>query len=91
MIKPFGNRILVKPIEAEKKRRSGIIIATDIKGKSSKGEIVAVGCGDEVKFLPKGAQVVYSTYAGTTVDFDNLDLKILSDKDILGVITADED
>ncbi|MBP5136957.1 MAG: co-chaperone GroES, partial [Paludibacteraceae bacterium] len=64
-IKPFAERVLVKPAEAEEKTASGIIIPDSAKEKPLKGKVVAVGEGtkDEKMILEEGDEVLYGKYA----------------------------
>lgn len=76
VIKPFGIRILVKPIkEEEKKTDGGIIIPTSIKEEVKRGTIASVG--DDVKTLKEGDTVLYSATAGTPITMNNEDYLIM--------------
>ena len=44
-IKPLGDRVVVKPLEAETKSKGGIVIPDSAKEKPQEGKIVAVGKG----------------------------------------------
>jgi len=44
-IVPLGDRILVKPLEAEEKTKGGIILPDTAKEKPQEGKVVAVGKG----------------------------------------------
>jgi chaperonin GroES len=89
-VKPLGNRVLVKRSESPK-MKSGIILPDTAKEKPKQGEIVAVGPGKidkEGKLQPMelkvGERVLFTAYAGSEV---KPDLLIMSEDDILGVLT----
>ena len=92
-IKPLLDRIVLKVIEDTEQTTGGIFIPDSAKEKSQKGEVVAVGAG---KMLEKGERepmdvkvgdiVLFAKYSGTDVKMGNETLKILSIKDVLGVI-----
>jgi chaperonin GroES len=93
IIKPLGDRVLVKPIEESEQVRGGIIIPETAKEKPQNGEIVAVGPGavnEAGTVVPMhvaaGAKVLYSKYGGTEVTIDGDKMLIMREGDILGVI-----
>lgn len=91
-VKPLSDRVVVKPLEAEEKTASGIVIPDTAKEKPAQGEVVAVGSGkvDDGKRVPLevkvGDKVLYSKYSPQEVKIDNEKLLILSESDILAVI-----
>jgi len=87
-IKPLGDRVLIKRLEAEEKTKSGIVLPGAAKEQPQMAEVLAVGPGtDEVKMeVKKGDQVIFSKYAGTEVKLDGEDLILVSQKDILAVV-----
>lgn len=95
-VQPLADRVVVKPLEAkeEKVSASGIIIPdTDTKEKPSKGKVVAVGPGryDDGKLVPMsvktGQTVLFSKYGYDEVKVDGEEYFILSEAQILAVIT----
>ena len=93
MIKPLGDRVVIKALEKEEKTVSGIVLPDTAKEKPQKGTIIAVGTGKvldngqrvalEVK---EGQEVIFSKYAGTEIKIDGQDYLILSERDILAVV-----
>lgn len=90
-IKPLGDRVVIKPIEAEEVV-GGIVLPGTAKEKPQQGEVVAVGTGEyidgkkvelEVKV---GDKVIYSKYAGTEVKLDGQEYLILKQSDILAIV-----
>ena len=84
-IKPWADRVLVKPAEAEEKTASGIIIPDSAKEKPLKGKVVAVGEGtkDEKMILEEGDEVLYGKYAGTELELDGEKFLIMRQSDVL--------
>lgn len=92
MLKPLGDRVVVRPLDREEKTASGIVLPDTAKEKPQEGEIVAAGPGrfedgQRVALDVKvGDKVIYSKYAGTEVKVDNEDLLVLRESDILAII-----
>jgi chaperonin GroES len=93
MIRPLGEKILVKPTDVKEVKKGGIIIPDTAKEKPQEGEIVAVGRGkktEDGKIIPLdvkvGDKVLYGKYSGTEVKFDDKEYLIMSQDDILGII-----
>ncbi|HUU64700.1 MAG TPA: co-chaperone GroES [Dehalococcoidales bacterium] len=89
-LQPLADRLVVKPIEAEGKTKTGIYLPDTAKEKPQEGKVVAVGPGRlsedgkriamEVKV---GDIVVYSKYGGTEIKVEDEELIILRESDIL--------
>ena len=93
MLKPLGDRIVIKVIEDTEQTSGGIFIPDSAKEKPQKGEVVAVGQGKmnekgerEPMDVKVGDVVLYAKYAGTDIKMDGVEYKILSAKDALAVI-----
>lgn len=93
MLKPLGDRIVIKVIEDTEQTSGGIFIPDSAKEKPQKGEVVAVGQGKmnekgerEPMDVKVGDTVLYAKYAGTDIKMDGVEYKILSIKDALAVI-----
>ena len=87
-IKPLADRVLIKPMEAEQKTASGIIIPDTAKEKPQKGTIISVGPGtkDEKMEVKPGDVVLYGKYAGTEITIEGVDYLIMKQMDILAAI-----
>ena len=91
-IEPLGDRVVIKPTEAESQRPSGIYVAETAKEKPQKGTVVAVGPGrwEEGQLEPMtiqvGDTVLFAKYAGTEIRLNDEDVLIMSQKDILAKI-----
>lgn len=93
MFKPLGDRILVKPLEAEEVTKSGIILPdTATKEKPQEGKVMAVGTGKYVgeKLMPLevkvGQTVMFTKYGPTEIKINDEELYVLSESDILGIV-----
>ena len=93
MIKPLGDRIVIKVIEDTEQTSGGIFIPDSAKEKPQKGEVVAIGLGKmndkgerEPMDVKVGDTILYAKYPGTDVKMDGTEYKILSIKDALAVI-----
>ena len=91
-MKPLGDRVVIKNMEAEETTKGGIILTTSAKEKPLMAEVIAVGPGGlvdgkEVKMEVKvGEKVIYSKYAGTEVKMDGQDYIIVKQSDILAIV-----
>ena len=87
-IKPLGNRVVIKRVEAEEKTASGIVLPGQAKEKPQMAEIVAVGPGtEEEKMEVKvGDTVIFSQYAGTEIKYQGEEYTILTHRDVLAIV-----
>ena len=92
MIKPLGNRVVVKMKEGEEKTKSGIILAEAAKEKPQIAEVIEVGPGEiidgkpEVMNVKKGDNIIISEYAGTKVKYNQEEYIIVKQDDILAIV-----
>ena len=91
--RPLHDRVVVKRVDAEDKSAGGIIIPDTAQEKPSQGEITAVGPGgrDEAgKLIPidlaVGDRVLFGKWSGTEVKLDGVELLIMKESDIMGVL-----
>lgn len=92
-IRPLGNRVLIRRSKPQTVK-GGILLPETSKEKPKEGEVIAVGPGkydDSGSLKPVelkiGDKVLFSNYAGTEVKLDDEDLLILSEDDILVVVS----
>lgn len=92
-IKPLGDRILIKPLEADEKTKGGIILPDAAKEKPQEGEVVAVGKGKtlesgkvEALEVKPGDKVLYGKYSGTEIKVGGEDHLIVREEDILAIL-----
>ena len=92
-IKPLGDKILAKRLEAEETTRGGIYLPDNAKEKPKEGEILALGDGKMLESgkrsefqVKEGDRVIFTSYAGTEIKLDGEEFLILSEDDILAII-----
>lgn len=93
-IKPLGARVLIKRVEAEEKTAGGLFLPDTAKEKPQEAEVIALGTGgrdDDGKLIEfnvkKGDLVLISKYGGTEVKVNGEEMLIISESDILGIVT----
>lgn len=91
-IRPLGDRIVIKRLEAEEVTKSGIVLPGASKEKPQEAEVVAVGPGGyvdgkEIKMeLKVGDKVLFSKYSGSEIKFEGKEYIILRQDDILAIV-----
>lgn len=91
-LKPLGDRVVVKMLEAEEKTRGGIVLPGQAKEEPQIAEVLAVGPGEvhdgkKVEMHIKvGDKVLFPKYLGMDVKFEGEDYLVLSQKDIFAVV-----
>ena len=91
-IKPLGDRVVIKNVEAEETTRSGIVLPGSAKEKPQMAEVIAVGPGgvvdgkDVTMYVNVGDKVIYSKYAGTEVKLDDKEYIVVRQNDILAIV-----
>ena len=93
-LRPLGDRVVIQPTPREEMTKSGIVLPDTAKEKPMEGTILAVGPGKilddgtrEKMDVKAGDRVLYSKYAGTEFKVEGDDLLIVSQKDILAIVT----
>ena len=92
-IRPLGDKVVVKIVEADEMTAGGILLPDTAKKKPTEGEIVAVGSGardESGKLVPLdvkvGDRVIYSKYGGTEIKHGGQEYLILSARDVLAIV-----
>ena len=93
-LRPLGDRVVVKPTPREEMTKTGIVLPDTAKEKPQEGQVIAAGPGAILEDGKRGAmdvkegdKVLYAKYAGTEFKIDGDDLLIVSQKDILAIVT----
>ena len=92
-IKPLSDRVVLEVLEETEQTSGGIYLPETAREKPQKGKILAVGPGklndsgkrDEMQ-VQVGNVVLFAKYSGTDIKLDNKEVKIMSEKDILGIV-----
>lgn len=92
-IKPLFDNVLVKPLEAEEKTASGILLPETAKEKPQMGIVMAIGDGEitpkgerKPMVVKVGQKVMYKKWGGNEVKIDGQELILVEQKDILAII-----
>ena len=95
MLKPLGDRVVVRPGEEEEVTKGGIVLPDTAKRRPREGEVLAVGPGrvlDNGQRAPMevsvGDVVVYSEFGGTEVKVGDEEYVILEESSILAINPA---
>ncbi len=92
-IKPLGDKVIVKRIEAEEKTAGGIVLPDTAREKPKRGLVQAVGNGrllddgrrNEMQ-VHKNDEVLFTSYAGTEIKHEGDEYIIMDESDILGIV-----
>ena len=94
-LRPLGDKILVKRVEAESKTKSGIVLPDTAKEKPKRGKVLSVGDGKRLDngerakiSVKKGDEVIFASYAGTEIKLDGEDFIIMREEEVLGVLSG---
>lgn len=92
-VKPIGDKILVKRLEAVEVSKGGIVLPDSAKEKPQEGKVIELGDGrvtDEGKNAPftvkKGDTVIFTSYAGSEVKDLGEGYLIMSEDDIMAIV-----
>jgi chaperonin GroES len=93
-IKPLGQRVLVKRLDAEEVSAGGIVLPDTAQEKPQEARVISLGTGgkddngNEITFtVAEGNKVLISKYGGTDVKVNGEDLLIINEGDILGIVS----
>jgi len=92
-IRPLGDKVIVKRVEAEEKTAGGIVLPDTAKEKPKRGMVLAIGNGrllddgtrSEMQ-VKKNDEVLFTSYAGTEIKVNGEEYMIMDESDILGVV-----
>jgi chaperonin GroES len=92
MLRPLGDRIVVKPGKEEEVTRGGIVLPDSAKKRPRQGEVLAVGPGKLLETgerapmeIAVGDVVLYSEYGGTEITLEGVDYIILDENSVLAI------
>ena len=92
MIKPLGDRVLIKMIESEETTKSGIILSSGAKERPQIAEVIEVGSGKTVDeeniemVVKKGDKVIVNKYSGTEIKYEGEEYIIVKQDDVLAIV-----
>ena len=92
-LRPLNDRLIVKRLQEEERSAGGIIIPDSAKEKPIQGKVVAAGKGkmkedgSRVEMdVKEGDTVLFGKYAGNDVKFNDEELLIMREDDILAIV-----
>jgi chaperonin GroES len=92
-LQPLGDRIVVRRAEGEDKTAGGILLPDSAKEKPARGRVVAIGTGKLLDDGTRGSfqvkagdEILFTTWAGETVEIDDVEYLLMREEDVLGVI-----
>ena len=92
-VTPLDDRIVVKPDTADEKTESGIYLPEAAQEKPQTGKVIAAGPGKLTDTgergalsVKKGDTVLFGKYAGSEVDIDGVEHKIMRESELLAII-----
>ncbi len=92
-IRPLGEKVLIRRLEAEEKTKGGIVLPDTAKEKPQKGAVLAVGDGRLLKDgtraevqVKKGDTVLFASYAGTEIKVEGEEYMLMDESDILAIL-----
>jgi len=92
-IQPLGDRVVVEREESEETTAGGIVLPDSAQDKPSRGRVVSIGDGrllddgtrGELQ-VKEGDRVIFSSYAGDTVEIGDDEYLLMREDDILAII-----
>jgi len=92
-IRPIGEKVLIKRLEADAQTAGGILLPESAQEKPKQGTVIAVGdgrtleSGDKAPFQVKeGDIVLFTSYAGTEVTVEDEDYLLMGENEILAIV-----
>ncbi len=92
-LRPLGDKILVKRLDAEEKTASAIYLPESAKEKPQEAKVIAVGDGklldngSRAKFqVKKGDTILLSKWGGTEIKVADEDYTIMSEDEVLAIV-----
>jgi len=94
ILRPLGDRVVVRPEARAEATKSGILLPDMSKERPQRGEVIAAGDGrltDDgqriAMTITVGDTVLFAKYGGTEFKLEDDELLILSEKDILAILS----
>ena len=92
-LKPLGDRIVVKQLDAQEKTKSGLVLPDSAKEKPQEAKVIAVGTGRLLEDgvvkpleIKNGDRVLYGKYTGSEVSIEGEEYLILREEDVLAIV-----
>lgn len=85
-LKPLGDRVVIKRVEAEETTKSGIILTGSAQEQPKIAEVIAISSDIEKTELKLNDKVIFSEYAGTDVKLDGEEYTVIKLEDVLAIV-----
>jgi len=92
-IRPLGEKVLIRRLEAEEKTKGGIVLPDTAKEKPQQGTVLAVGDGKMLDDgtraklqVSKGDKVLFASYAGNEIKLEGELYMLMDESDILAIL-----
>lgn len=92
-LRPLGNRVLVRRLEAQEKLKGGIILPDTAKKQQESAEVIAIGTGKKDKEgkehpvpVKVGDVILMEKYSGQEVTLDDETYVIIRADDLIAVV-----
>ncbi len=92
-IRPLGEKVLLKRVEAEQMTKGGIVLPDTAKEKPQEGTVLSLGDGKilddgtRAEFqVSKGDRVLFASYAGTEIKVGGEEYMLMDESDILAIV-----
>jgi chaperonin GroES len=92
-VRPLGEKVLIKRLEAEERTKGGIVLPDTAKEKPQKGTVLAIGDGKLLKDgkraalqVKVGDKVLFASYAGTEIKIEGEEYMLMDEGDVLAVL-----
>lgn len=93
---PIGDKVLIRTFYDESETMTKLLQTDEMKKKNIRGEVLEVGTGSErpdgtITPLPfkKGDIIVFYESAGMTINLDREEYKVISMRDVIGIIESE--
>lgn len=83
-VRPAKNQLFCKPVEAETKTTSGILLTSAAVEKPKLAEVINVGEG-VTGFNPHD-QIIYKSYSTTDIQLNRDEFFLVAEEDVLGIV-----
>jgi len=92
-IRPLGDKVLIKRMDAADRTDSGLYLPESAKEKPQQAKVISVGHGRELKDgkrapfqIKKGDTVLIGKWGGTEVKVEDDEMLIIAEDEILGIV-----
>ena len=93
-LKPIGDKVVVQVLGSVEKTKSGLYLPDAAQEKPQEGKVIAIGSGRTLKSGKKvalsvkvGDKIIFAKYSGSEIKVEDAEYLIVSDEDILAIIT----